>query len=114
MLRGHTDLVLDVAFSPDGTELASASYDKTMRIWELATKRHRVLRGHAGAVTRVVWRGMDHLVTASFDGTLRVWQVPATEPPSQDEVSRASSSDDRHDRRAEPRDDHRRLIQAVR
>ena len=42
----------------------------------------------AGAVDRVIWRGMDHLVTASYDGTLRVWQVPATEPPSQDEVSR--------------------------
>lgn len=87
VLRGHSDLVLDVAFSPDGSELASASYDKTIRIWQLATKRHRVLRGHAGAVDRVIWRGMDHLVTASYDGTVRVWPVPATEPPSQGEVS---------------------------
>ncbi|MEO8846127.1 MAG: protein kinase [Kofleriaceae bacterium] len=87
ILRGHSDLVLDVAFSPDGSELASASYDKTIRIWQLATKRHRVLRGHAGAVDSVIWRGMDQLVTASYDGTLRIWHVPATEPPSQDEVS---------------------------
>ena len=28
ILRGHTDLVMDVAFSPDGNELASASYDR--------------------------------------------------------------------------------------
>ena len=75
-------------WSPDGTELASASYDNTVRIWEIATKRHRVIRGHAGAVSSVAWRGKDHLVTASYDGTLRVWQVPKTDPPTQDEVYR--------------------------
>jgi len=45
-------------------ELASSSYDKTIRIWQLGTQRSRVLRGHAGAVDRVVWRDGAHLVTA--------------------------------------------------
>ena len=88
VLRGHSDLVLDVAFSPAGTQLASASYDKTIRIWQLATGRHRVLRGHAAAVNRVAWRGTGQVVTASIDGTLRVWPVPGTEPPTQEEVTR--------------------------
>jgi WD40 repeat protein len=42
-LRGHTDIVSQVQFLPDGKHLASASYDETVRIWEILSGKERCL-----------------------------------------------------------------------
>ena len=47
-LKGHTDGVLSVEFSPDGKQLLSGSYDNTARLWDLATAAPlQTLKGHS-------------------------------------------------------------------
>ena len=78
-LTGHAKTVWDVAFSPDGRLLATASADETMRLWALATGEClRTLTGHALGVLSVAFSPDGRLLaTASADETVRLWD-PAT------------------------------------
>jgi WD40 repeat protein len=75
VLRGHTDAVRRVAFSPDGLRIITASSDHTARIWDTTSFRPPiVLTGHGDGVMHVVYSpDGTHIVTASADGTARVW-----------------------------------------
>jgi cytochrome c len=79
VLEGHTEPVAALALSPDGARLASAAWDSTARVWDLATGDARVLEGHQGNVNGVAFRPDGIVATAGFDGTLRLW--PEGEPP---------------------------------
>ncbi|KAK9375931.1 WD40-repeat-containing domain protein [Lipomyces chichibuensis] len=77
VLTDHTGEVWFVAFSNDGTKLASASKDLSVIIWDVATfKSIRVFHGHTDAVTSLAWSPDDTtLITCGLDHTVKLWDV---------------------------------------
>lgn len=77
-IRGHSDGVSSVAFSPDGTRIVSGSLDCSVRIWDVASGEEVCppLLGHNLSVTSVAYSPDGRqIVSASFDGTVGVWDV---------------------------------------
>jgi len=74
-LEGHEKWVMGVGFDREGTVLASAGGDNTVRLWERATgKPLAVLKGHEDLVHSVAFSPAGGLlVSASKDHTVRIW-----------------------------------------
>src|ERR1019366_2365131 len=74
---GHTNTVMSAAFSPDGTRLATASWDGTLKIWNVAAgKELLTLRGHSMPVTSVAFSpDGTRLASAGTDRTVRLWNA---------------------------------------
>jgi hypothetical protein len=76
-IAAHRDLVYGLAFRPDGRTLATCSYDRLVRLWDLATaKEVRTLKDHSDAVYSVAFSPDGKLLaTAAADRSVKVWDA---------------------------------------
>jgi cytochrome c len=82
VLEGHQAPVAALAVSADGGLLASASWDHTARLWQLADGSSRVLAGHSQNVNGVAFTPDGRaVVTIGYDATLRIWPLAGDDAP---------------------------------
>ncbi|NET10702.1 MAG: TIR domain-containing protein, partial [Symploca sp. SIO2B6] len=79
-LIGHTGAVISVAFSRDGNTIASASWDQTIKLWNLQGEELKTLRGHTDWVYQVAFSPDGKtLASASKDNTVKLWNLQGEE-----------------------------------
>ncbi|KAK8600202.1 hypothetical protein V6N12_050058 [Hibiscus sabdariffa] len=74
--KGHTEDVLDLSWSKS-KQLLSSSMDKTVRLWDLETKRCLKVFAHSDYVTCIHFNPVDddHFISGSLDEKVRIWNV---------------------------------------
>src|ERR1700733_1722670 len=76
-LEGHSGGVYSVAFTRDSAQLASASFDRTVKIWDASSGEClQTLEGHSDAVFSVAFtHDSTRVASASWDCTVKIWDT---------------------------------------
>jgi cytochrome c len=81
VFEGHRAPIASLAVSPDGTSLASASWDHTVRVWSLANGQQQVFDGHTQNVNGVAFTPDGRsVVSVGYDYALRIWPLAGGRP----------------------------------
>ena len=76
-LHGHNHFVSSLALNQDGTKLVSGSWDKTIRLWDVATsKTDAIFKGHTKDILCIGFSRDERLIfSGGMDNTLRYWNT---------------------------------------
>ena len=74
VLEGHTNFVATLAYSPSGTELATGSFDQTVRIWDVASGEQVAIRGRTGSQVAYHPDGL-RLLIGSENNRIEIWNI---------------------------------------
>ncbi|KAI3818636.1 hypothetical protein L1987_12451 [Smallanthus sonchifolius] len=79
-LKGHVERATDVKFSPTNDQIATASADRTARLWNIEGTLLNTYKGHLDRLARVAFHPSGkYLGTTSFDKTWRLWDTETAE-----------------------------------
>jgi WD40 repeat protein len=81
-LEGHTEAIYAAAYSPDGALVLTGGFDKTVRIWDRASRRLlRTVADHQNVVlTIAVSRDGLQFASAGLDNTIKLYDLPLVSP----------------------------------
>ena len=80
IFSGHASYVLSVAFSPDGKQVLTGSWDKTAKLWDLSGREIQTFSGHASSVWSVAFSpDGKQVLTGSDDKTAKLWDLSGRE-----------------------------------
>lgn len=81
ILKGHSDWVSSLAISPDGKILASGSFDKTIKLWDLSTTQliHTLSKHTKGVVCIAISPDGKTLASGGWDKTIKLWNLSTGE-----------------------------------
>ena len=85
VLKGHTETIYSLVFSPNGKQIVTGSFDKTIKVWDAVTgKEIRTLtgpQGHKQMVLNVAVNFDGSLIASgSSDNTANLWDYPMSDP----------------------------------
>jgi WD40 repeat protein len=81
VFEGHTGVVTSVAFSPDSTQVASGSLDRSARVWDISSGEEvKPFQGHTDWVSSLAFSpNRNQVVSGSGDYSVRVWAMSSGE-----------------------------------